>query len=844
MLTESYKQLLPHSKGEGMNPLDVGRVISPVAADELDSSKGFGEFGVFDLQQSVPLALPKATFDSSRLGDQPRSPVTRTKSNVKKRAVQRLQSLVNDGKHAAHKKTKDRFEVVNQHFLDSITQVFHAFDEDGNGRIDRSELLDVLRSMGYDLDGNVLTEMLAELGYDQREQSTGLNITEFRLLIRLWMTTAQYKVFHKATHREGPNNKFTAVLNDAYWRWPWFLLLYVATAYFWFSTFASYMWVPESIGDVLRLLMPYDIVVTLVLLFEMFLRFRIGFVKNDRFCDDDNEIRKHYLGGWFAFDLATSFPWHLLLLSVPLASFALRHLRLLLIFRTASWMAPSRQIPMSGKYIHFHYHFLPNAELLLGLVGVVFACGMIHYSIASDYPRFADENSVCSIRPPRSFTSSIYWSMYCISSIGLGDLNPVTSEERWLYSFVCLLSLVVNGYFVGSIVTRLQEADVKQNIQNRLVQLQAVLNFFDVPKALETEILQFEDHTLRHNVILTYQDVVDMLPPEMRQNMAIYSRVPLLQNVKLFSDVHSSTLIRLATTLHPITSAPEQYVAMSDEENVSLFIITYGFVDVLEANGQYVATINRGSSFGERGLLCEGQYFTQSFKALTYCDLYALERDEFWEICDEHPKFGLKMKSLGEKFEVFDIPAPRKVHPHPAARRNSVPIAEFLPATIAMQKRVWRPSVQLAGNGFIVEETEALPAGCIFYSGPSANRTIRSVREASDGEGPESPKDRNTRARRKSSLVSIERVRRPSQMQLPHSTRAESVQFETDDLLQQSCRTDSPSSVSPGTSFLYADMSEDALWTTLLEEMEQVRQLTAALCGGSIRRSAVKLPPS
>ncbi len=775
----------------------------------------------------------------------PRPPTLKaSKSTLRKKAVMDVKAVVSNTRHQslAYGK-KDRFDLVNERFLASMTRLFHAFDEDSNGRIDPSELLNVLQTMGYHIDHETLLEMLHELGFDKPDQSAGLNVGEFRLLISLWMTTAQYKVFHK--DRQGSPARVTAFLNDAYWRWPWLCLLHITVVYFFISTFSAYMYLPDILGNILRTLLPYDIVLTAVLFAEIFMRFRIGVLQNDRFCDTQKEITKNYLRGWLAFDVFTSMPWHLFLLGIPQASLILRHLRLLLVFRVSSWIAPSRQMPMSAKYIQFHYSFLPNAQLLMCLVCVVYACAMVHYAIASDVPRLEVGLTECLLRQPRSFASSIYWSLYIISSVGLGDINPVTTSERLLYAFGCLLSLMINGYFVGSVVTRLQEADVKQNIQNRLVQLQAVLKFFDVPKALEAEILQFEDHSLSHNVILTYQDVVEMLPPEMRQNMNVYCRVPLLQNVKLLKEVHSSTLVRIATVLHSVTSAPEQFVAISGEENSSLFIIAYGFVDVLESNGEYISTINRGYSFGERGLLCEGQVYTQSFKALTYCDLCALDRDEFWKICEEHPKFGGMMQAKADNLEVYDIPSPkRKEHRPPSFfRRTSIPIAEVLPTLSTTQsKRMWKPSAQLANNGFIVEDVENIPAGCVFYSGPSANRTIQAVRE-SEGEMEVTGANlRSGRRRKESNVVSIERARRSSHMQLPGASRAESVFYEKDELPAGPAAT-SPSpthSDSPTSSFIYAEMNEEALWTTLIDEMEQVRQLTTALCGSS-RKTAVRV---
>ena len=111
--------------------------------------------------------------------------------------------------------------------------------------------------------------------------------------------------------------------------------------------------------------------------------------------------------------------------------------------------------------------------------------------------------------------------------------------------------------------------------------------------------------------------------------------------------------------LHAVIMALCSTTAAAGEEIIKsgaiareMYLICHGEVEILDANGQRVATLGAGDFFGEIGLLASTTR-TATVKATTHCDLFILEQEDFFRIMRDHPHLAESMiRTAKERYEV------------------------------------------------------------------------------------------------------------------------------------------------------------------------------------------------
>eukprot|EP01002_Notosolenus_urceolatus_P014232 NODE_550_length_1976_cov_8.608199_g441_i0.p1 GENE.NODE_550_length_1976_cov_8.608199_g441_i0~~NODE_550_length_1976_cov_8.608199_g441_i0.p1 ORF type:complete len:554 (+),score=63.14 NODE_550_length_1976_cov_8.608199_g441_i0:225-1886(+) len=159
--------------------------------------------------------------------------------------------------------------------------------------------------------------------------------------------------------------------------------------------------------------------------------------------------------------------------------------------------------------------------------------------------------------------------------------------------------------------------------------LPGVMKYYAVPRALRREVLAFQHHIL-HNKIGSDETVLKTLPRCMQKRIGLYVRIKYVSAVPIFQNLPSGIVAELAGHLENVVAEPGQIIVEAGDEEetseASMFFLVHGFADVINAEGSWVATLRRGSFFGELALLL-GSPRTATVQALTYCDLFALRRD-------------------------------------------------------------------------------------------------------------------------------------------------------------------------------------------------------------------------
>jgi CRP-like cAMP-binding protein len=135
-------------------------------------------------------------------------------------------------------------------------------------------------------------------------------------------------------------------------------------------------------------------------------------------------------------------------------------------------------------------------------------------------------------------------------------------------------------------------------------------------------------------------------------------RIALLEHLGIFASASRTVLERLAAVCHPLTVSANTVIVAEGQPADALFVLAAGQVEVsvqAATGSRSLRTMEAENYFGEIGLLA-GIPRTATVTALTHCDLYRIEANDFLEA----------LTTLPPATAFLDVARSRLARTHPA----------------------------------------------------------------------------------------------------------------------------------------------------------------------------------
>jgi voltage-gated potassium channel len=261
-------------------------------------------------------------------------------------------------------------------------------------------------------------------------------------------------------------------------------------------------------------------------------------------------------------DLVAILPLFLLLFGFDFGA-----LRLVRILRILKLMRYSPAMATLGRVVYNERKGLFGAVVIL----------LILLVLASTAAYFVEREG-----QPKTFGSipdAMWWAMAALTTVGYGDVTPITTAGRIIAGFVALLG-------IGAI-------------------------------ALPTGIIAsaFIEEAKRRDFVVTWQ---------------------LLTDVPFFQQLMAPRIADLVRVLRPRFVQPGEVIVRKGDEGDSMFIIASGEVEV-ELSGRAPVILGSGQFFGELALI-ERTTRTATVRAADECKLLELSGKDFHELMRHHPE--------------------------------------------------------------------------------------------------------------------------------------------------------------------------------------------------------------
>jgi CRP-like cAMP-binding protein len=131
--------------------------------------------------------------------------------------------------------------------------------------------------------------------------------------------------------------------------------------------------------------------------------------------------------------------------------------------------------------------------------------------------------------------------------------------------------------------------------------------------------------------------ILSILPEYLSTDINLYLNRDVMQSVRLFEGLDLGFLPAVISAMTTRIFVPEELVVRFGEDGDSMFVISYGEVEVMVNGGKtVVAKLRAGDHFGEYAMLFHSLR-SASIRAISYVDVFELKRKDFDRICSTFP---------------------------------------------------------------------------------------------------------------------------------------------------------------------------------------------------------------
>ncbi|XP_049887583.1 potassium voltage-gated channel unc-103-like isoform X2 [Pectinophora gossypiella] len=394
-----------------------------------------------------------------------------------------------------------------------------------------------------------------------------------------------------------------------------------------------------------------DMIVDVTFIIDILINFRTTYVNvADEVESDPAKIAMHYLRGWFVIDLVAAIPFDLLLFGTDTDETTtliglLKTARLLRLVRVA------RKIDRYSEYGTAVLLLLMATFVLIAhwLACLWYAIGswerpQLHAPIgwldalANDVQASYDNSTGPSMRS--RYITALYFTCTSLTSVGFGNVAPNTDMEKGFTIFVMLVgSLMYASIFgnVSAIIQRLYSGTARYHTQ--ILRVREFIRFHQIANPLRQRLEEYFQHAWSYTNGIDTSSLLKGFPECLQADICLHLNRNLLANCSAFEGASPGCLRALSLRFKTTHAPPGETLVHRGDVLTSLYFISRGSIEILK-DDIVMAILGKDDIFGENP--CIHATVGRSncrVRALTYCDLHRVHRDDLLDVLDFYPEF-------------------------------------------------------------------------------------------------------------------------------------------------------------------------------------------------------------
>ncbi|CAH2302777.1 potassium voltage-gated channel subfamily H member 6 [Pelobates cultripes] len=398
-----------------------------------------------------------------------------------------------------------------------------------------------------------------------------------------------------------------------------------------------------------------DLIVDIMFIVDIIINFRTTYVNtNDEVVSHPGKIAIHYFKGWFLIDMVAAIPFDLLIYRTGSDETT----TLIGLLKTARLLRLVRVARKLDRYSEYGAAVLFLLMCTFALIAHWLAC--IWYAIGNvERPYMehkigwldnlanqigksyndTDQTSGPSIKD--KYVTALYFTFSSLTSVGFGNVSPNTNSEKIFSICVMLIgSLMYASIFgnVSAIIQRLYSGTARYHTQ--MLRVKEFIRFHQIPNPLRQRLEEYFQHAWSYTNGIDMNAVLKGFPECLQADICLHLNRTLLQNCKAFRGATKGCLRALAMKFKTTHAPPGDTLVHYGDVLTTLYFISRGSIEILRED-IVVAILGKNDIFGEPiSLYARPGKSNADVRALTYCDLHKIQREDLLEVLDMYPTFS------------------------------------------------------------------------------------------------------------------------------------------------------------------------------------------------------------
>ncbi|XP_050098111.1 potassium voltage-gated channel subfamily H member 2 isoform X2 [Anopheles aquasalis] len=397
-----------------------------------------------------------------------------------------------------------------------------------------------------------------------------------------------------------------------------------------------------------------DLIVDVTFVVDILINFRTTFVNGqDEVVSHPGRIAVHYLSGWFLIDLVAAIPFDLLLVGSDTDETT----TLIGLLKTARLLRLVRVARKIDRYSEYGAAVLVLLMATFALIAHWLAC--IWYAIgnaerpllkakigwldalAQDTQEYYFPNNTGGGPSVKSrYVTALYFTFTSLTSVGFGNVAPNTDAEKIFTICVMLVgSLMYASIFgnVSAIIQRLYSGTARYHTQ--MLRVREFIRFHQIPNPLRQRLEEYFQHAWTYTNGIDMNSVLKGFPECLQADICLHLNRNLLNNCSAFEAASPGCLRALSLKFKTTHAPPGDILVHKGDVLTYLYFIARGSIEILK-DDVVMAILGKDDIFGENPCIHSTLGKSNSnVKALTYCDLHKIHRDDLLDVLDLFPEF-------------------------------------------------------------------------------------------------------------------------------------------------------------------------------------------------------------
>jgi len=252
------------------------------------------------------------------------------------------------------------------------------------------------------------------------------------------------------------------------------------------------------------------------------------------------------------------------------------------------------------------------------------------------------------------YTASLYWAITTMTTVGYGDIVPLTNIERAFACCVELIGAIGTALVFGNVALLMQNSDgTAARYRHRLLAIKQFCARHSVPPLLAARIKSSVNYLWAAHAGLDAPAVVADLPLQLKAEVLGHVQQRVVHNASLFKHCDAGFINAVVVRLRPQVVLPGDGIYSIGDATSDLFFITRGSVDITDGSGSpeaaVIATLVEGEFFGEVEAFGSRQRRCVTATATAFCDLHAISKADLDDILQDFPEYVTTLRAAADQ---------------------------------------------------------------------------------------------------------------------------------------------------------------------------------------------------